>query len=265
MKHFRIAFLSVALLTFVGAGVSTIDALSKGNTEQAAHSVTVGFLALAAPAVAKSELANVLGFMGGGITRDEQHLLDWLRDSGKVDINTYNDYMNGKLRLINANFYIRKLITGLNGVQPIWDERNVKATGLTNLHQAKLEKGVNAVITRVVVGYSIHATEVDPKAINSYDSTISNFPAGLRNGHVIIKQDGNILQDPIPVSLCGSQADSTAAQGKVDSFQLNTPIILEEQKQIVVEMDFPLASFGTTQHHLEVFLLGSKTRVRSNS
>lgn len=265
MKNLRIAFLSIALLTFIGAGASTFDSLQKGNTEQAANSVAVAFLALAAPAVAKSELSNVLGFMAGGITRGEQHLLDWLKESGRVDLNTYNDYMTGKLRLINAEFYVRKIITSLSGIQPIWDERTNKATGISNLHQARLDKGVNAVITNILVGYVTHATEVDPKALNGYDSTISNFPAGLRNGHVIVKQDGTILQDPIPVSRCGSQADSTASQGKVDSFELKTPIILEEQKQIVVELDLPVASFASNQHHVELFLLGSKTRVRSNS
>ena len=265
MKTLRILFLSFAALTFVGASITLADGLKKGNVEQTAQSTAVVFLSLAAPAVAKSEMSEVLGFMAGGLTRAEEHLLAYMQSIGKVDPVTAADYRSGKLRFVNFFGHIRKTISDLSGIQPILDERDNKATGLTNLHQGKLNKGENAVVDRIVIGYATHATETDPKKVNAYDSTISNFPAGLRNGELIIKLDGNRLQDPIPVALCGSQSDSMYGFGKLDSIQLNTPIVLEEQKQIVIELDLPVASFTANEHHVEIFLLGSKTKVRSNN
>lgn len=265
MKSLRIIFLSLAAVFFVGGAVSFAESLKANDMEKATSSVVLCSLALAAPAVAVAKGATgVLGFMGGGLSRSENHLINFLESKG-VDRQTLIDYRSEKLRLISAYTYIRKTISDLSGIQVIFDQRDNEVTGITNLHQAKLQKGVNMVVERILIGYGTDAAITDPKLIKAYDSVVSNFPAGLRNGHLIIKQDGSIVQDPIPVCLCGSQADSQAGAGKFDSFQLQTPFVLEEQKQITIELDLPAASFGTNEHHVEIFLLGSKTRVRSGN
>ncbi len=266
MKTFRTLFLAVAFLSLVGSVVSFADAVKKENTEQAMNSVVLGSLAIAAPAVAGKEAFSALGMNGGfSLTRVEQHLLAYLQSVGQVSGQTYQDYITGKLKFINANFYVRKLITGLSGTQVILDQRDVAKTGLTNLDRGKLEQGVNAAIDRIMIGYATDAAIVDPINIKAYDSTVSNFPAGLRSAELILKQNGERLQDPIPATLCGSQQDSFMAVGKVDSYQLNTPIVLAENKQIVIELDLPIASFAANQHFVEIFLFGSKTKVRASN
>lgn len=264
MKTLRILCLSFAALLFAGSVLAVADGIKKDNMEQVVNATTLTFLSMAVPAVADRNVykRTIAGFMGGGLSRDEQTLLAFLEQSGYVDGNTAAAYRTGKVRFTDANYYVRKLITGLNGVQPIMDERLNKATGITNIHQGKLTKGENAVISQILLGYATDAAIVDP--INkTYDSVVSLWPTGLANGHIIIEQDGAPVSDPIPMSLCGSQADATSSRGMVDSKQLRTPFILEEEKQIVIKLDFPLASFAANQHMVEIFLLGSKTRVRT--
>jgi hypothetical protein len=263
MKTLRILCLSFAALVFAGSVFAVADGLKKNNKEQVVNATALGCLAIAMPAVADPNIKkSIAGFMGGGLSRDEETLLAFLEQSGYVDPNTLNAYKARKIRFVDANYYVRKLITGLNGVQPIMDERLNKATGITNIHQGKLTKGENSVISQILVGYATDAAIVDP--INKvYDSVVTGWPTGLANGHLIIEQDGSPVSDPIPLALCGSQADATSARGMVDSKKLRTPFILEEEKQIVIKIDFPLASFAANQHLIEIFLLGSKTRVRT--
>lgn len=264
MKTLRILCLSFAALLFAGSVLAVADGVKKDNMEQVVNATALGFLAMAVPAVADRNVykRTVAGFMGGGLSRDEETLLAFLEQSGNVDQNTLGAYRSGKLRFVDANYYLRKLISDLSGVQPMMDERLNKATGITNIHQGKLTKGENAVISQILVGYATDAAIVDP--INkTYDSVVSSWPTGLANGHLIIKQDGAMVCDPIPLALCGSQADATSARGMVDSKKLRTPFILEEEKQIVIELDLPLASFAANEHMVEIFLLGSKTRVRT--
>jgi hypothetical protein len=268
MKTLRILMFGLAAVLFTTNSVACVKFVQEGKTEQAAQSFFIVAVAIAVPAAASKQL-NIAGVMGGGLTRAEEHLLAFLSASNKVDPVTAENYRQGKLRFVNFAGYIRKSISAASaGITVILDERDVRATGLCNIHQGKLGKGINAVVDRILVGYATTTTAsgiTDPKATNLYDSVISNFPAGLRSGELIVKQDGAIMQDPIPVSLCGSQADSMYSVGKLDSVQLNTPIVLEEQRQISIELDLPVASFGTNNHFVEIFLLGSKTKIRSDN
>jgi hypothetical protein len=265
MKTLRILMFGLAAVLFTTNSVACVKFVKEGKTEQAVQSFFIVAVAIAVPAAASKQL-NIAGIMGGGLTRAEEHLLAFLTASNKVDPVTARDYQEGRLRFVNFAGYIRKDITAASaGITIILDERDVRATGLCNIHQGKLAKGVNAVVDRILIGYGTSASVTDPKQLNAYDSTVSNFPAGLRSGELIVKQDGAIMQDPIPVALCGSQADSMYSVGKFDSVTLNTPIVLEEQRQISIELDLPVASFGTNNHHVEIFLLGSKTKVRSQN
>lgn len=265
MKTLRIIFLSLSALLFAGSVAGLADGIKHDNMEQVVNYTAFALLSLAAPAVADPNFKrSLVGFMGGGLSRVEEHLISWLERSGKVDNNTAAQYRSGRLRLVSAFFYLRYKITGLSGIQEILNAQSTKETGITNLHQGKLDKGVNACIDRILVGYATHASTTDPKEMTGYDSVVTGWPAGLANGHIHVKVDGAMAQDPIPLALCGSQADSTVSRGKLDSFQLNTPIVLEEQKQITLELDLPVASFGSNQHHVEIFLLGTKTRQRSD-
>lgn len=264
MKTLRILCLSFAALLFAGSVLAVADGIKKDNMEQVVNATTLTFLSMAVPAVADRNVykRTIAGFMGGGLSRDEQTLLAFLEQSGNVDQNTLQAYKLGKLRFVDANYHVRKLISGLSGNQAIMDERLNKAIGITNIHQGKLTKGENAVISQILLGYATDAAVVDP-ANKVYDSVVTGWPTGLANGNLIIKQDGSMVCDPIPLALCGSQADATSGRGMVDGKQLRTPIILEEEKQIVIEIEFAQASFAANQHMVEIFLLGSKTRVRT--
>lgn len=262
MKTLRIIFLSFSALFFLGSVAAVADGIKKNNMDQVSKATPMVFLSMAAPAVANYSVRRmVVGFMGGGgLTREEQTLLAFLE--GGVDPTTAKAYREGKARFVDANYYIRKEITGSNGKLQILDERTQKATGVTNIHLGKLQKGENAVISQVLVGYATDAAKVNVADL-VYDSVVTSWPTGLANAELQILQDGAPCCDPIPVALCGTQADSTAARGMVDSKSFRTPFILEEEKQIVITVDFPVASFGANKHHIEVFLLGSKSRVRT--
>lgn len=262
MKTLRILFVSFSLVFLAGSVAAVADGIRHNNMDQVMKATPLVFVAFAAPAVANAHSKKSLAFIG--LTRDEETLYAFLA-GGKADPTTLSKYRDGSVRFVDAMYYFRKLINGLNGVQPIVDERLNKATGITNIHQGKLQKGENAVISQVIIAYATTTTGSgiqDPINV-VYDSVVTGWPTGLANGHLLISQDGAPLCDPIPASLCGSQADSTAARGMVDSRTLRTPFVLEEEKQIKIEFDFPLNSFAANNHFIEIMLLGSKTRVRS--
>jgi hypothetical protein len=261
----RIVFLAVAALMFGASVYSAIDGVKTGNMEQVIGATAVGAVSLAAPAVADPNVKRQLmkaGFMGGGLSRDEQTLIAFLETSSYVDANTLAAYKNQKVRFVDANYFFRVDITGKKkGQFDLVNETLAKANGITNVHAGRLNKGENAVISQILIGYATDAAIVDSANL-VYDSVVTSWPTGLANGTLHIKQDGAYLIDPLPIALCGTQADSTASRGTIDSKQLRTPFVLEEEKQITIAVE-AAQDMPANKHHIEVWLLGSKTRVRN--
>jgi hypothetical protein len=258
----RTAFLVVSAAMFVCSAYAIADGIADDNMEQVMNATPLALLSIASPVVAAKNVKFGLRAMGF-LSPTADFLLQVLSKTQKVDQNTLQKYQRGELRLVNADFYMAFLITSLSGIQVIMDESTTKATGVTNIDKGRLPKGVNAAIDTIFVGYDTDASITDVKEFNNYDSVVSSWPAGLVNGHLHIKVDGQLVSDPIPLELCGSMADSQAGRGKFEGYALKTPIFLPEDQQITMEVDLPEASFGSNQHAIKVWMLGSKTKNKS--
>jgi hypothetical protein len=263
----RVACLVFALLLSVGTISAVANGIANDNMEQVMENTPLAFLSLATAGVSARgiDARSIRKSMSaaGFLTSTAQFLLEVLEKTNKVDQNTAANYRAGKLRMVNADFYIAKLISDLSGIQLIMDETTTKQTGVCNIDKGKLPKGVNAAIDRIFIGYDTDASITDVKELNNWDSVVSSWPAGLVNGHLHVKVDGQLVSDPIPMELCGSMADSTAGRGKYEGYSLNTPIFLPEDQQITLEVDLPEASFASNEHAIKVWLLGSKTKNKS--
>lgn len=197
-------------------------------------------------------------------SRVEQALLDFLQSSGKADSTTQAAAASGKLRFDERIDYRRIDAGGLSGKQVIVDETVSKKVGECSIHEGYLPKFVNAAYDKVRVAFKRGAT-VAAAADAAYSSDIQTFDPALRNGVLIIKQDGNPKLE-IPICMCGSGADSDKATGKDDAYELKNPIILEENKLITWEIEFAngltVDNTATDSHNVEVLLMGVATRQR---
>lgn len=263
-KGLRVACLTLSCVLFAGSVGVIANGISNDNMEQVMDATPLAFLSLATIAAAEPNLKKVM-HLAGFLSPSGQYLIEWLEKSGKLSSDTLSKYKSGKLRLVNADFYIAYQISSASaGITIIMNESTTKATGITNIDKGRLPIGVNAAIDRILIGYVTHASETDPKALANYDSVVSSWPAGLVNGYLHIKVDGQLVQDPIPTELCGSMADTQAGRGQYESYQLKNPIILPDDKQISLELDLPVASFASNKHHVKVWMLGSKTKQKSD-
>lgn len=258
----RVACLAFSLMVFAGSVAAIADGISNDNMEQVMNYAPVSLLSLAAPVIASRNVKKSMNF-AGFLSPTAAYLLEILEKTNKIDQNTASRYRSGQIRMVNADFYIAKLITGLSGIQVIMDETTTKQTGVCNIDKGKLPKGVNAAIDTIFIGYDTDSSITDVKEFNNWDSVVSSWPAGLVNGHLHVKVDGQMVCDPIPVELTGSMADSQAGRGKYEGYTVKTPIFLPEDQQITMELDLPEASFGSNQHAVKVWMIGSKTKNKS--
>jgi hypothetical protein len=254
MKLTRI-FCILSLITFIGATAFSVDAAVSGHKSNAYSVALVSLVAAAVAAAPKQSFSLGLQF-----SRTEETLLAYLQNSDQA---IYEKYGKGQLRFRDYALYKALFIDGFSGIQKIWDSSTSKATGITNVDRAKLDKDVHVCVDRILIQYvNTGGAGVDPKAVTGYDGVVTSWPAGLANGELNIYQDGNPLLSGHPCTLCGSQADSVYAVGFADAYRLSTPFVLVGDKDFEVTIDFPASVAPSNTDAMRIFFLGVGTRKR---
>lgn len=248
-----------SLLFFAGSIVAATVHTVKGNTEAAKQSGTVALLAFASAGMASVPKTNVS--LGLQWTRVEETLLEHLMNKG--DVNAKTKFASGQLRFVDKVIYRAILIDGFAGIQRVWDNTVARATGITNVDRAKLDKDVHFCVGAISIQYgNSGGAGTDPAAIASYDGVVTGWPAGLINAELSVYQDSNPLLERHPVNTCGSQADSQFGIGAADCYQLKTPFVLEGDVPFEVRVDFPATISPANTDFMKIIFLGVATRKR---
>lgn len=253
-------FLILSIVAFAATTSLAVVHAAKGNTEQATE-----YLAGSAAAVlvAAFQLAPSTTYsLGLQWSRTEENLLEYLK-GGRVNPATYSNYATGKLRFKDVALYRSILIDGFTGKQKVWDSTVSKAAGVTNVHQAMLDQDEHVCIDTILVQYANSGgAGTDPAAINSWDSVLTGWLAGLQNSEIFITQDDNPILVDFPVALTGSQADSPYALGRAEGYSVRNPFIIEGGKRFEMSIHFPAAISAANTDFLRIMLLGVGTRKR---
>lgn len=248
-----------SLLFFAGSLVATAVHSVKGNTEAAQEAGVVSLLAFASIGIAVAPKQTYT--LGLQWTRTEETLLEHLVNKGESSAKI--KFANGQLRFRDYVLYRSLLVDGFSGIQRVWDNTIARATGVTNVDRAKLDKDVTVAIGRIAIQYiNTGGAGTNPAAVSGYDGVVTAWPAGLQNAEISIYQDSNPLIERHPVNTCGSQADSQFGVGQADSYSLQTPFVLEGDVPFEVRIDFPDALAAANTEFIKVMLIGVGTRKR---
>lgn len=256
MKKIALIF---SLLFFVGSIATATVAAVRGNLEVAEQSATAAVFALASAGFAA--LPKTTYSLGLQWTRTEETLLEHLTMKG--DVRAKANFAEGRLRFRDYVLYRSLLVDGFSGIQRVWDNTIARATGVTNVDRAKLDKDVHVCIDRIAIQYiNTGGAGTDPAAVSGYDGVVTTWPAGLQNAEISIYQDSNPLIERHPTNTCGSQADSQFGVGQADSYALKTPFVLEGDVPFEVRIDFPAALSAANTEFIKIILIGVGTRKR---
>lgn len=248
-----------SLLFFVGS-IATVTVAAVNHDTELAQDATGGMVLslLSAGLAAAPKQTIALGFQW---TRTEETLIQHLTLKG--DAQASLKFNRGELRFRDYVLYRALLVDGFSGIQRVWDNTIARATGITNVDRAKLDKDVHVCVDRIAIQYvNTGGAGTDPAAVSGYDGVVTSWPAGLQNAEISIYQDSNPLLERHPANTCGSQADSQFGVGSADSYALKTPFVLEGDIPFEVRIDFPNALSAANTEFIKVMLIGVGTRKR---
>lgn len=249
-----------SLLFFVGSIAAATVHTVKGNTEAAKQAGAVALFAFASAGMAVVPKTNYT--LGLQWSRTEETLIQHLISKG--DTQAGNKFAAGQLRFQDKTIYRAVQIDGFLGIQRVWDNTVARSTGITNVDRAKLDKDVHFCVDRIAIQYANLITVTNPADVAGYTPVVGSWPAGLVNAEISITQDSNPLIERHPTAVCGSGALSQWGFGRIDSFMLQTPFVLEGDIPFEVRVDFPTAIAAANNDFLKIILLGVATRKRGS-
>ena len=188
---------------------------------------------------------DVLNGPGAGMqvaeSRDRQLLR---RAIGNFDPHTREEIKQGKVVVLDYVAYAAVLLLPGGGRQPIMDNtKDTYVLGRSSFRENRLPKGQNMVVTRLQLGWgkdddTVANVENDPEHI-LYTNNAANVPADLLNGDIIIVVDGGTkLHMPI-WRFFQPGAVYSSAPGFVDTIPLDTPFLIQENKEVEIYYELP--------------------------
>ncbi len=196
-------------------------------------------------------------------TREQRFLLSNFK-ANKFPKQTQEDWKNGKIRFIDSDITHTSDISEGGGIFNLLTSTNDKEIGISDFDSNKLEAGVNVAVGRIKIGYGTATAGTSTAAAITYSSDISNFPSALLRAKLIIKQDNKVLHR-IPIERFTVAAASQKVQGEEDVLHLGTPIVLQEQKPVDIQLEFSRElgmEAGTDDHFIQVRFIGTETAAR---
>lgn len=180
---------------------------------------------------------------------------------------TQDDLANGKIRFVDTDLMHACNITASGGIYDLLRTNNDKQVGVSDLDSNKLEPGVNIAVDRIKLSYAtILTASVIATTISDldYNSNFAGVPTELKRAKLVIKQEGKTLLR-LPVERFLVAAASPKSQGEEDCLILGTPIVLIEQKPLLIQLEFNPSKnmvVNTFSHFLQVRFMGTETASR---
>lgn len=180
----------------------------------------------------------------------------------ELDKESQRAIMDGNLKFTDANYYVRKQITG-TGITEMLLASTVKRAGETNFDKNRLPELVNLMVEQLVIKYANAALVTDPADVKySVDGNLCD--AALLNGEISITAadkvifEGRIAEfftDPSAATIPNMVEPGHAA------VTLRSPKLIRSGETIAINIKGADGStLGANNHFLEVVLKGSQTR-----
>lgn len=189
---------------------------------------------------------------GKGLRKLEQYA-----NAGKFDPRTVSEMNTNKKKGDPVEHYVLAEITAQVGTQEILNITDDKVQGLCSIHQGILEAGQNVAVEKVIVKVGTHATEVNPLAIDNYDSIRGNVDPALLHGRVEIEQDGKVV---FGYEINGLLNDVAPDNNEKEGIELEQPFVLVEGKPIKIRIIYANGlTVGGAKNHIKFLLVGVET------
>ena len=193
-------------------------------------------------------------------SRDYEYLLKFAeRDLDPETLQAINDK---RIIVDEEPLYVRKKITGGGEIDLLTSDLN-ESTGITNIDKQMLPKFVNFIVTGLRFGYASAPTADAKREVEvPYSAQQSAMPVVLQHANLIIRQnDTPILTEPIKELIQEEKTREFLGDAHYELKYLRT---IKQNVKFQVSIRFPvgLALVGNVDHFVEVFIKGTRTRLR---
>lgn len=160
-----------------------------------------------------------------------------------------------RVELNQKSHYIRHNVNG-SGIVKLLETSDNYSVGTFSLDNAKLPDQNWFFIEGIRI--AIGGSGVAPVAVADYSTVDSSFPAGLVNGHFILKQRSQELVN-LPISEFVGEAATTGVNA--DNYVTINPMKMLVPQQII-EAQIELAASVAKTYAVSITLIGQQTELR---
>ena len=189
---------------------------------------------------------------------------DFLKEKNtldKMDAQVVADIQNDKKEFYQADFFIRKKVSGFAGTVDLIESTDVKATGVTNMDKGELPSKSYLAIGAVGLSYGYSTSgSAAPSEIRYCNSEYLNtIPTKIINSEFELKSDDKvILRCRTKKFFSNSYADYGVEANDENAVILPSPKLASSDKKILPQLKFASDSLAapSNYHFIEVRILG---------
>lgn len=177
-----------------------------------------------------------------------------------------DDIASGKKEFALAEYYFRKKLDSLGGIQSVIKSTDVKVAGVTNLDKGFMPEGVFMAVLGVSVAYGYHASSVEATAPRYSNSEYLNtIPTRLHNSEARISiGEQSLLAVRTRRFFANAYAEYATATNEENMVMLPQPKLASHKKAFNVEFEFPNDAVATpaNNHFVEITFIGVEIKDR---
>lgn len=176
-----------------------------------------------------------------------------------LDPATQKAVKSGNLRFGEGVYYVRKVITGLSGIQEVFQSTDTwdMTVGVTNLDKGKLPDYVNLALRRVEINY-VTATGATAKTAQYAPMVNASTDDALINGEIEMKVNNRTIFKLPARQFLNPIKNGSPANG----YDLKSMVDVKAGEDIQILIHFAGTMAGTTPECIEFVLIGDKTQLR---
>lgn len=183
--------------------------------------------------------------------------------SAELDSDTKQAVSDKRIILEDEPIYVRKKIEGGGEVELLTADLD-EAVGITNIDKRKLGQFVYFILEKIQFGYGSSAVANNAIAVAvQYASLIAGVPIPLQHANLIIKQN-DVPIYTIPVKQLLQQEKTREFEGDA-GYELDYQRLIKPNVPFQISIKFPegqVLQQGVVDHFVEIFLKGTRTRLR---
>lgn len=180
----------------------------------------------------------------------------------ELDTETIQAIKQKRIILEDEPLYVRRKINGGGEIDLLTSDLN-ESVGITNIDKQTLPKYVNFICSGIMFGYATAATADNKKAEEvAYSPLLASIPVPLQHANFIVRQnDTPLLTLPLKSFLQDEKSRKVFGD---EGYALKYPRIIKQNVKFQLSIKFPvgLALSGNVDHFAEVYLQGTRTRLR---